>query len=149
MLLVGVFVGLGFLTKQLQVLLVIPPIAVTYLIAGPAGAGKRLAQLVGSAAAAAVSAGWWIAAVELWPPGSRPWIGGSPDNSILELTLGYNGLGRINGNETGSASGPREGTYGFGATSGASPGSDGCFSPRSVARSPGCCLPRCYSRFSV
>ncbi|SHO86755.1 Probable glycosyltransferase [Mycobacteroides abscessus subsp. abscessus] len=129
MLLVGVFVGFGFLTKQLQVLLVIPPVAVTYLIAGPAGAGKRLAQLVGSAAAAVVSAGWWIAAVELWPPGSRPWIGGSPDNSILELTLGYNGLGRINGNETGSASGPREGMYGFGGHFGSEPGIGRLFQP--------------------
>lgn len=129
LLLVGVFVGLGFLTKQLQVLLVIPPIAVTYAIAGPVRIGKRLAQLAASAAAAVVSAGWWIIAVELWPPGSRPWIGGSPDNSILELTLGYNGLGRINGNETGSASGPREGMYGFGGHFGSEPGIGRLFQP--------------------
>ncbi|OHU31164.1 glycosyl transferase [Mycobacteroides franklinii] len=129
LLLIGVFVGLGFLTKQLQVLLVIPPIALTYLIAGPVGVGKRLAQLAGSAAAAVVSAGWWIAAVELWPPGSRPWIGGSPDNSILELTLGYNGLGRINGNEKGSASGPREGMEAFGGHFGSEPGIGRLFQP--------------------
>jgi hypothetical protein len=29
-------------------------------------------------------------------------VGGSTTNSILQLTLGYNGLGRLNGNETGS-----------------------------------------------
>ena len=34
--------------------------------------------------------------------GSRPYIGGSQNNSALELILGYNGLGRMNGNETGS-----------------------------------------------
>ncbi|MGH3723519.1 MAG: glycosyltransferase family 39 protein [Mycobacterium sp.] len=129
LLLVGTLVGLAFLTKQLQVMLVIPPIALTYLIVGPVSIGKRLAQLVGSAAAAVVSAGWWIATVELWPPGSRPWIGGSSDNSILELTFGYNGLGRINGNEKGSASGPREEMYGFGGHFGSEPGIGRLFQP--------------------
>lgn len=129
LLLVGALVGFGFLTKQLQVLLVIPPIALTYVIAAPVGVGKRLAQLAGSAAAAVVSAGWWIVTVELWPPGSRPWIGGSPDNSILELTLGYNGLGRLNGNEKGSASGPRDEMYGFGGHFGSEPGFGRLFQP--------------------
>ena len=50
---------------------------------------------------------WWCPAggisllVELWPASSRPYIGGSQHNSIIELTLGYNGLGRLTGNETG------------------------------------------------
>jgi 4-amino-4-deoxy-L-arabinose transferase-like glycosyltransferase len=35
----------------------------------------------------------------------RPYIGGSQNNSLLELALGYNGLGRLNGNETGSVGG--------------------------------------------
>ena len=50
-------------------------------------------------------AGWWIAIVSLWPAASRPYIGGSQDNSILELTLGYNGFGRLTGDETGSVGG--------------------------------------------
>ena len=44
-----------------------------------------------------MSAGWWVAIVALWPAGSRPFIDGSPDNSILNLIVGYNGLGRIFG----------------------------------------------------
>jgi hypothetical protein len=52
-----------------------------------------------------VSAGWWVAAVTLWPASSRPYIGGSRTNSILELTLGYNGLGRLTGDEVGSVGG--------------------------------------------
>ncbi|WP_084436082.1 glycosyltransferase family 39 protein, partial [Aldersonia kunmingensis] len=100
--LTGVFVGFGFLTKQLQVMLVVPPLALTYLIAGPPKLGKRIAQLFAALAAVVVSAGLWLAIVELWPASSRPWIGGSQDNSILELTLGYNGLGRLSGNERGS-----------------------------------------------
>ncbi|MFI2476403.1 glycosyltransferase family 39 protein [Nocardia xishanensis] len=100
--LTGAFIGFGFLAKQLQVLLVVPALALTYLIAGPPALGKRIAQLCAAGASMVAAAGWWLLAVELWPASSRPWIGGSQHNSILELTLGYNGLGRLNGNETGS-----------------------------------------------
>lgn len=104
----GAFVGLGFLTKQLAVMLIVPGLALTYLIAGPPKIGKRIAQLFAAGAAMVVGAGWWLLIVELWPASSRPWIGGSQNNSILELTLGYNGLGRLNGNEKGSV-GPGRG----------------------------------------
>ena len=46
-------------------------------------------------------AGWYLLLVELWPASSRPYIGGSQHNSIVELALGYNGFGRLTGNETG------------------------------------------------
>ncbi|MFQ6393610.1 ArnT family glycosyltransferase [Nocardia sp. KC 131] len=100
--LTGVFIGFGFLTKQLQVLLVVPPLALTYLIAGPPKLGKRVLQLLAAGVAMIAGAGWWLLIVELWPASARPWIGGSQNNSILELTFGYNGLGRLNGDETGS-----------------------------------------------
>jgi 4-amino-4-deoxy-L-arabinose transferase-like glycosyltransferase len=105
LLLAGVLLGFGFLTKQLQVLLVVPGLAVAYLLAAPAGLGKRLLHLLGAGAALAVSAGWWLAVVELVPEDARPYIGGSQSNSVLELTLGYNGLGRLTGDETGSVGG--------------------------------------------
>lgn len=100
--LTGTFIGFGFLAKQLQVMLVVPVLALVYLLAGPPRLGTRIAQLCAAGAAMVVAAGWWILAVELWPADSRPYIGGSQNNSIIELTLGYNGLGRLNGNETGS-----------------------------------------------
>ncbi|WP_280434191.1 glycosyltransferase family 39 protein [Nocardia carnea] len=100
--LAGTCIGFGFLAKQLQVMLVVPVLALVYLFAGPPKLGKRLAQLCAAGAAMVVAAGWWLLAVELWPADSRPYIGGSQNNSIIELTLGYNGLGRLNGNETGS-----------------------------------------------
>jgi hypothetical protein len=46
-----------------------------------------------------------VAIVELLPASARPYAGGSQTNSILELTFGYNGLGRLTGNETGSVGG--------------------------------------------
>ncbi|MCX2963345.1 glycosyltransferase family 39 protein [Gordonia sp. Z-3] len=112
MVLTGVFVGFGFLTKQLQVMLIVPPLAITYLAFGQHTWVKRIGHLFAALGAMIVSAGWWILAVELWPASSRPWIGGSQNNSILELTLGYNGFGRLNGNETGSVvPGGRGGGY--------------------------------------
>ncbi|MEC3958637.1 glycosyltransferase family 39 protein [Nocardia sp. CDC153] len=105
LLLSGGFVGLGFLAKQLQVLLVVPALALTYLIAGPPALGKRIAQLFGAGAALVAGAGWWVLVAELWPASDRPYFGGSQHNSIIELTLGYNGLGRLNGDETGSVGG--------------------------------------------
>jgi 4-amino-4-deoxy-L-arabinose transferase-like glycosyltransferase len=101
----GALLGFGFLTKQLQVLLVVPGFAAAYLLAAPAAAGRRILHLLGAGAAMAAAAGWWLAAVELIPAADRPYIGGSQNNSILELTLGYNGLGRLNGDETGSVGG--------------------------------------------
>jgi 4-amino-4-deoxy-L-arabinose transferase-like glycosyltransferase len=101
----GVLVGLGFLTKQLQVMLLVPPLAIAWVVAAKGTLRRRLVDLLVAGAAIVVSAGWWVALVELWPAGSRPWIGGSQTNSILELTFGYNGLGRITGNEVGSVTG--------------------------------------------
>ncbi|WIM97031.1 glycosyltransferase family 39 protein [Actinoplanes oblitus] len=103
--LAGVLVGFGFLTKMLQALLVVPAYGLAYLFAGPPKLGKRIWQLLLALGALVVSAGWYIAIVELVPASARPYIGGSQNNSLLELTLGYNGLGRLNGDETGSVGG--------------------------------------------
>lgn len=105
LLLAGVFLGFGFLAKQLQVLLVVPGFALAYALAGPNRLPRRLLRLAAAGAAMVASAGWWLLAVELTPAGMRPYIGGSQNNSILELTLGYNGLGRLTGDETGSVGG--------------------------------------------
>ncbi|QIH99922.1 glycosyltransferase family 39 protein [Rhodococcoides fascians A21d2] len=124
LLITGMFVGFGFLTKQLQVMLVVPPLALTYLIAGPPKFLTRLLQLFGALGAMIVSAGWWILIVEFWPASSRPWVGGSQNNSILELTLGYNGFGRLSGDETGSVTPGRGGMGGdmAGGMAGGMPG---------------------------
>lgn len=103
--LAGACVGFGFLAKMLQAFLVVPAFALVYLVLAPVGFWRRVRQLLWSGLALIVAGGWWIAIVELWPESSRPYIGGSQHNSILELTLGYNGLGRLNGEETGSVGG--------------------------------------------
>ena len=87
---------------MLQALLVVPAFAIVYLVAAPTTLRRRIGALLAAGAALVVAAGWWVAIVALIPASARPYIGGSQHNSILELTLGYNGFGRLTGNETGS-----------------------------------------------
>ncbi|MFD6424411.1 glycosyltransferase family 39 protein [Streptomyces sp. NPDC060198] len=101
----GTAVGIAFLAKTLQAFLILPPLAVLYAVVAPVSVRKRFGQLALSAVVMVVAGGWWVAIVELWPASSRPYIGGSQNNSFLELTFGYNGLGRISGDETGSVGG--------------------------------------------
>ncbi|MFF4314588.1 glycosyltransferase family 39 protein [Streptomyces sp. NPDC001507] len=106
----GVAIGFAFLAKTLQAFLILPALAFVYAAVGPHTWKKRIAQLALATGALVVSGGWWVAIVELWPASSRPYIGGSQDNSFLSLTFGYNGLGRISGDETGSVGGGGGGT---------------------------------------
>ncbi|MFB8756372.1 ArnT family glycosyltransferase [Streptomyces nigra] len=101
----GVAIGFAFLAKTLQAFLILPPLALVHAVCAPVPLRRRVGQLAAGLAAIVASGGWWVAVVELWPASSRPYIGGSQDNSFLELTFGYNGLGRLNGDETGSVGG--------------------------------------------
>src|SRR4051812_48626806 len=81
----------------------------------PGGAGRvgtAAADLALAAVALVVSAGWWVLVVELWPAADRPYIGGSQDNSVLELVFGYDGFGRLTGDEVGSVGGGAGGVSG-------------------------------------
>ncbi|MFJ2233129.1 ArnT family glycosyltransferase [Streptomyces sp. NPDC087859] len=110
----GGAIGFAFLAKTLQAFLILPPLAIVYAVCAPVSLRKRFGQLAAATAAIIVSGGWWVAIVELWPASSRPYIGGSQNNSFLELTFGYNGLGRLNGEETGSVGGGGGGNTGTG-----------------------------------
>ncbi|WP_375386992.1 glycosyltransferase family 39 protein [uncultured Amnibacterium sp.] len=101
----GAAVGLGFLTKQLQAFLILPVLIGVVLYASPRRIGSRFLHLLAALGTLIASAGWWVAIVTLVPASMRPYIGGSQSNSFLELTFGYNGLGRLTGDETGSVTG--------------------------------------------
>ena len=90
-----------------QALLVVPAFGLVYLVAGAPRLRTRLLQLGAALVAVVVGAGWYVALVELWPAADRPYIGGSTTNSLLELALGYNGIGRLlGGSGNGSGGGP-------------------------------------------
>ena len=112
MALAGVFTGFGFLTKSLQVLLVVPALGLVWLLCADATVRRRLLGGLAAIGALVASAGWWVAVVELVPASMRPYVGGSQADSFLELTFGYNGFGRLDGSEVGSVGnrGPNSGT---------------------------------------
>ncbi|OYN77347.1 glycosyltransferase family 39 protein [Mycolicibacterium sphagni] len=122
--LAGVAIGFAFLAKLLQALLVTPALALVVLVAIPGSFWQRLRDLGVGLIAIVVSAGWYLALVSLWPSGSRPYIGGSTNNNLLQLALGYNGLGRVfggDGNPGGSSDSGGDGPMGgsmFGGSTG-------------------------------
>src|SRR5438270_2278276 len=103
--LAGALIGFAFLAKMAQAFLVLPGFALAYLLFAPGGIGRRLGHLLLGGVSMVVAGGWWVAIVQLWPASSRPYIGGSTTNSVLELALGYNGLSRLAGGEAGPQAG--------------------------------------------
>ncbi|MEE3852309.1 glycosyltransferase family 39 protein [Gordonia sp. LSe1-13] len=99
--LVGVALGFAFLTKMLQGLLVLPAFGLAYLVFANNGWLRRIGHLVGATVALIVSAGWFVVATILVPASARPYIGGSTDNTFMDLVWGYNGVGRISGGSGG------------------------------------------------
>ena len=109
-LIAGSAVGFAFLAKMLEAFLVLPALGLVVLVAGHGGLRRRALHLLVGGAAVLVSAGWWVMAVVLTPAADRPYVGGSQNNSIWNLMFGYNGFGRLTGNETGSVGGGAAGT---------------------------------------
>jgi 4-amino-4-deoxy-L-arabinose transferase-like glycosyltransferase len=98
----GVLLGFGFLAKMLAAFLVVPGFALAYLWAGPSRLSRRVIQLLWGGLGIAAGSGWWVAIAQLTPASWRPYFGGSANNSILQLAIGYNGLGRLDGTEHGA-----------------------------------------------
>ena len=97
MVVAGAAIGFGFLTKMGEAFLVLPALGLVYLVASPVRLRTRLLHLAAAFVSLVISAGWFVALVALWPAAARPYIGGSENNSLWELALGYNGLGRLLG----------------------------------------------------
>jgi 4-amino-4-deoxy-L-arabinose transferase-like glycosyltransferase len=103
--LAGVCVGLGFETKMLVALVVVPGIAAAWLWTAPVVRGRlhALRQLLAGGGAMLLVGGAWPLLVELTPAADRPWVSGTSDNRILSLIFEYNGVGRVDGQAGGPA----------------------------------------------
>ena len=95
----AILVGFAFNAKYLQGFLVVPAFALTWLIAAPVSLRRRVAGLLLAGITLLLASGWWVLAVELIPAAARPFIGGSTNNSAIQLLLGYDGLARIFGGD--------------------------------------------------
>jgi 4-amino-4-deoxy-L-arabinose transferase-like glycosyltransferase len=105
LMLAGTLVGFGFITKELQALLVVPAIGCAYLVGSDLALRRRLLHLLAGGAAMLAAGGWWALLVSFTPAADRPYIGGSQNNTLWNVIFGYNGLGRLTGNEVGSVTG--------------------------------------------
>ncbi|MBP2032616.1 4-amino-4-deoxy-L-arabinose transferase-like glycosyltransferase [Clostridium algifaecis] len=90
-----VLVGIGFNIKMVEAYMVAPAIYITYLLASNMNFKKKIRDLVlGTVVLLVVSLSWAVA-VDLIPAGSRPYIGSSTNNTVMQLIIGHNGLERI------------------------------------------------------
>jgi 4-amino-4-deoxy-L-arabinose transferase-like glycosyltransferase len=91
----GVWVGLGFQAKMMQAWMILPALAVGYLLAAPGRLRRRLGQLGAAGAVMLAVSVSWVALYTFTPASSRPYVDGSTDNSAIAMVFGYNGLERF------------------------------------------------------
>ena len=95
LLLAMALIGLGFNVKMLAAFVVLPTFALVYWLGAARPWRRRLVDLtLGGLLLVAVSLPWMIA-YDLTPPARRPFVGSSPHNSMIDLAVGHNGIGRF------------------------------------------------------
>jgi 4-amino-4-deoxy-L-arabinose transferase-like glycosyltransferase len=97
LILCGVLIGLAFNTKTLAAYLVVPGIALAFLLCAPGSWLRRASQLLVAGIVMVAVSFSWMAVVELTPASQRPYVGSSTNNTELGLTFEYNGFGRVQG----------------------------------------------------
>jgi 4-amino-4-deoxy-L-arabinose transferase-like glycosyltransferase len=117
LLLCGLFIGLAFNVKMLAAYLIVPGLAIAFLIAGKGRLRRRIAQLAAGGGAMLVVSFVWYGAMMLVPAAHRPFVGDTTDNSWFSLIFGANGLSRVAGN--GGAAGVGAAPGGAGGLGGA------------------------------
>lgn len=127
LLMAGVWVGLGFQAKMLQAWMVLPALAVGYLVTAPTPLRRRLAHLGAAVVIMLAVSMSWIALYTFTPAADRPYVDGSTDNSAIAMVFGYNGVERFGVSFAGAV------TSGPGVTSGTAGGFGGGGAARSAA----------------
>ncbi|AFI30722.1 ArnT family glycosyltransferase [Bacillus sp. JS] len=98
-------IGLAFNMKMMQAFMVLPAFVIFYLIASRVALKKKIGSLILSLVLLTGLSLSWAVAVDSISPSSRPYVGSSQTNSVLELAFGYNGTERLLGQTTGLAKG--------------------------------------------
>jgi 4-amino-4-deoxy-L-arabinose transferase-like glycosyltransferase len=97
----AMLVGLAFNTKTLAAYLVVPAIALGFLVCAPGSLRRRISQLLVAGLVLAAVSFAWITVVELTPAAKRPYVGSSTNDTEIGLAFEYNGLGRVEGQSGG------------------------------------------------
>jgi 4-amino-4-deoxy-L-arabinose transferase-like glycosyltransferase len=93
----AVLVGLAFNTKTLAAYLIVPGIAIGWMVCAPGSLSRRFRLLAAATVVLAFTSLVWLVAVDATPASQRPYVGGTVDNSELSLSFGHNGFGRVLG----------------------------------------------------
>lgn len=88
-------VGLAFNVKMLAAFIVLPTFFLTYLAGAPHPLRRRIFDLMLAGVVVVATALPWMLIYELTPAEQRPFVGSSTRNSMLELVVGHNALGRF------------------------------------------------------
>lgn len=105
-------IGLAFNMKMMQAFMVLPAFVLFYLIASRISLKKKTGSLILSLILLTGISLSWAVIVDSTSSSSRPYIGSSQTNSVLELAFGYNGTERLLGQTTGLARGDMNGAGG-------------------------------------
>ncbi len=112
--LAGFLVGVAFNIKMLDAWIPGPALALALVVAVPtisrASARQLLARMAVLGAVTLVVSASWMVVVDAWPASDRPYVGGSTDNTVLDLALGYNGFNRVEGQVSGGSPRPASNT---------------------------------------
>ncbi|HEX5478958.1 MAG TPA: glycosyltransferase family 39 protein, partial [Dehalococcoidia bacterium] len=137
--LAGVLAGIGFNTKMLAAWIPGPAFVLAVVVGtrtiSRASMRGLLARLAVFGAVTLVVGASWLVIVDAWPASSRPYIGGSTNNTVLQLAFGYNGFGRVDGDSQGGGGG--RGGPPAGASSRGAPAFGGRFAPPTNGASRG------------
>jgi 4-amino-4-deoxy-L-arabinose transferase-like glycosyltransferase len=88
-------IGLAFNIKMLAAFIIVPTLFLVYFLAAPKRWTARLLDLTLAGVVLLASSASWVLACELTAPEHRPFVGSSRHNSMLELVVGHNGIGRF------------------------------------------------------
>src|SRR5665213_766046 len=88
-------VGIGFNTKMLVAFIVLPTFYLLYWVGAVVPWKRRFADLIIGSLVLAVVALSWPLAVDFTPASERPFVGSTQDNSMISLSLGWNGFQRL------------------------------------------------------
>ena len=133
---------------MIQAWLALPALAAAYLLAAPAAKLRtRCAHVALAGLVTAVVSLFWMTAVSLVPSQHRPYVDGSPDDSVYTQVFDYNGLGRLTGNWATLAGPPspllvaaeESGRLLNAKTMGIRRAGTGCWPARSRRAAGGCC----------
>jgi 4-amino-4-deoxy-L-arabinose transferase-like glycosyltransferase len=94
-LLAGLWIGLAFQAKMIEAWLILPGLAIIYLIAAPGRIPRRVLA-VGALGMVTVAVSLsWMLFVTAQPKDGRPYVDGSTSDSVFQQVFDYNGFGRI------------------------------------------------------